>query len=270
MMVLRKNKYSVVIPYYNEEEYLGKTLFSWLSQEKKPDQMILVDNGSTDRSTEAVLKVLDGPDCRAIEIKYLKESKPGKIHALKQGCAAVNCEFTVMSDADTYYPPHYLAQAERMFRNADKSVSALMALPEYSKPDAISSKIRRRYFVLLSKIFKKHAFTGGYGQIFRTDALEKAGGFSETIWPHVLLDHEIMYRIFKNGRTKYHVDLWCQSSLRRSDRRRVRWNLMERLMYQFTPHRFQEWFFYRYLATHFQKRGLNQLRLREKPWENND
>jgi len=154
-----------------------------------------------------------------------------------------------------------------MFGDADENISALMALPEYSKPDAITSKIRRWYFVILSTIFKKHAFTGGYGQIFRTDALSKAGGFSETIWPHVLLDHEIMYRIFKNGRTLYHVDFWCQSSPRRNDRRRVRWNLVERLMYQFTPHRFQGWFFYRYLAPRFQKRGLDQIRLREKPWD---
>ena len=74
-----------------------------------------------------------------------------------------------------------------------------MALPEFDRPHALRSRVRRRYFIVLSKLFTKHTFTGGYGQIFRTQALRQAGGFSEKIWPYVLLDHEIMYRIFKQG-----------------------------------------------------------------------
>jgi glycosyltransferase involved in cell wall biosynthesis len=209
-----------------------------------------------------VLKNID-----AIEVKFLHESRPGKLYALETGCNAVTCEFVALADADTFYPPHYLELCEKLFADSGDRISALMALPEFDRPHALRSRLRRWYLIGLSKVFKKHTFTGGYGQIFRTRALRRAGGFSEKIWPYVLLDHEIMFRILKQGISRYHIDLWCQSSQRRRDRRKVRWNLFERLVYQLTPYPLQAWFFYRFLGPRFQKRGLNQLQLRNKPWQ---
>lgn len=259
------NFFSVLIPYYNEALYLEDTLKSWLNQTRKPERIILVNNNSTDDSEAIARRVLANPG--SIEIVFLNETAPGKIHALKTGMQEVNTEFVALSDADTIYPPHYLQLCQTLFTKYSTRISALMALPEFDKPHALGSRLRRRYFLILSKIFRKHTFTGGYGQVFRTGALLEAGGFSEKIWPHVLLDHEIMYRIFKKGLSRYHMNLWCQSSERRIDRRRVRWNLYERLLYQFTPHFRQEWFFYRFLGPRFAKKGLNHIRLREKPWE---
>lgn len=259
------NFFSVLIPYYNEAQYLEETLNSWLNQIRKPDRLILVNNNSTDDSEAIARRTLENPG--SVEVIFLHETSPGKIHALKTGLEEVNTEFVALSDADTLYPPHYLQLCHKLFAKSGSRVSALMALPEFDKPHAPGSRLRRRYFITLSKIFSKHAFTGGYGQVFRTEALIEAGGFSEEIWPHVLLDHEIMFRIFKKGLSRYHMNLWCQSSERRTDRRRVRWNLFERLLYQFTPHFLQGWFFYRFLGPRFAKKGLNHLRLREKTWE---
>ena len=257
--------FSVVLPYYNETGFLGNTLLSWLNQSRKPNQIILVDNGSTDGSEAVAREVLK--NIGSIEVKLLHEPRPGKLYALQTGCKAVTCEFVVLADADTFYPPHYLELCEKIFTDSGDRISALMALPEFDKPHAFRSRVRRRYFIVLSKLFKKHTFTGGYGQIFRTKALTQAGGFSEKIWPYVLLDHEIMFRVFIQGLSRYHIDLWCQSSQRRKDRRKVRWNLFERLVYQLTPYLLHEWFFYRFLGPRFKKRGLSQLQLRNKPWQ---
>ncbi|NIM16779.1 MAG: glycosyltransferase [Candidatus Aminicenantes bacterium] len=261
----RNHSFAVVLPYFNEADFLERTLESWVNQTRKPDQLILVDNGSTDGSETVARRALK--DAGFIDVIYLHECKHGKIHALETGCKAVNCEFIAMSDADTYYPSHYLELCEKLFAESDDRVSVLMALPEFNRPHALPSRLRRRYYISLHKIFPKHTFTGGYGQVFRTAALREAGGFSEEYWPHVLLDHEIMYRIFKLGLSRYHIDLWCQSSQRRKGRKQVRWNLFERLVYHFTPHAWQGWFFYRFLASRFAKRGLSHLRLREKPWQ---
>jgi hypothetical protein len=144
-----------------------------------------------------------------------------------------------------------------------------MALPEFGNPHSVGSKTRRKGLIAFQKLWRKHSFTGGHGQLFRRQALLEAGGFSESLWSYVLLDHEIMYRIFKNGRSLYHRDLWCCPSGRRQDRTRVRWNLPERFLYQLTPHCLQGWFFYHFLKKRFEARGLSQLRLREKPWEIN-
>lgn len=261
---LQPGTLSVVLPYYNEAQFLPDTITSLLSQSHKPDQIILVDNGSTDQSEEIIRECLK-KEKHMVKI-FLKEPLPGKIQALQKGCLMVRGEFVALVDADTFYPPHYFKLALNLFRESSARISAVMALDVYRKPYCWASRLRRHYLIFISSIWRKHAFTGGYGQIFRTRALLEAGGFSEKYWSYVLLDHEIMYRIFKKGRSRYHKDLWCNPSSRRKDRKRVRWNIFEQMVYYFTPHIFQDWFFYYFLANRFRKRGLNQQRLREKPW----
>ena len=53
-------QWSVVVPYFNEKDYLPATLASLLAQELKPFQVILVDNASTDGSAEVCKKILAG------------------------------------------------------------------------------------------------------------------------------------------------------------------------------------------------------------------
>jgi hypothetical protein len=173
----------------------------------------------------------------------------------------------VLSDADTYYPPHYLDLAETLVERHGDRIVALMALGTDQKSDGITTRLRRSFYTAISQIFKKQAFTGGYGQIIRADALRRVGGFSERHWPYVLLDHEIMQRLFKHGDSLYHVDLWCVPSERRSDRSAVRWTFLERMLYHVVPYRFKDRFFYEFLGPRFAERGMTHLNLREKCWE---
>jgi len=256
--------FSVVLPYYNEAAYLPATLTSWLGQTKRPDQMILINNHSTDHSETLCRDLLR--DVTDIHIVHLKEDRPGKTHALETGCRHVKGTFVVFADADTLYPPTYLEICEDLWAQAPPDVVALTAMDVYGNPDAMASRIRRRGYLWLSKIWKKQTLSGGYAQVFRTDVLKKAGGFSEAAWPYVLLDHEIMHRILKHGSACYHFDLWCKPSTRRKDRRRVRWNFLERFLYHFTPYAMKDWYFYQFLGPRFEKRGLTHLNLREKTW----
>lgn len=258
-------EFSVVLPYYNEYGYITDTLSGWLHQRTPPREIILIDNGSTDGSAQLVKNQLR--DQQLIHTVFLTEPRPGKIYALQTGIAHSRYPFIALSDADTYYPPHYLELSAHLFAAHDETLSAIMALPEFENPHTVLSKTSRQSLIAFQKLWRKHAFTGGHGQIFRRQALLEAGGFSDSFWSYVLLDHEIMYRIFKNGRSLYHRDLWCCPSSRREDRTRVRWTLLERLLYLLTPHCLQGWFYYHFLKNRFEARGLSQLRLREKPWE---
>ncbi|MFD1035233.1 glycosyltransferase family 2 protein [Sphingomonas hankookensis] len=251
-------RWTFVIAYYNEADFLGTTLAA-LAAQTVPFRLVLVDNGSTDGSD----KIAQAFAATGVEVVNLSEARPGKIHALETAMGALTTEFCAFGDADTFYPPHYLAEAERAF-DADPRTVAVMALGV----DASRQRLRRAFYAgIVTKLLSKQTHTGGYGQAFRTSALMDAGGFSEAQWPYVLLDHEIMQRVMKLGRVVYPFNFWAKPSPRRSDRRRVRWTLTERLLYHTTPFAAKDWYFYRFLGPRLKARGITHLNLRDKPWE---
>lgn len=178
----------------------------------------------------------------------------------------ITTPFVAFGDADTFYPPHYLAAADRAFVYGGTAVVAAMAVDLRAPLNGWRALAKRRHNQLVSRIWPKQTHTGGYGQTFRTADFLAAGGYSHAIWPYVLMDHEIMQRLLKRGRAVYPADLWCMPSPRRADRRRVRWSVPERLLYHFTPAATKDWFFYRFLGPRLEQRRLGHLNLREKSW----
>ncbi|MGK6324605.1 glycosyltransferase family 2 protein [Sphingomonas sp. DT-51] len=253
-------RWTFVIAYYNEEAYLADTLASLAAQTLRPFRLVLVDNGSSDASA-AIARAFasDG-----VELVHLSEPRPGKIMALERAMPAITTEFVAFGDADTYYPPFYLATAQAALE-ADPRAVAAMATDVPRDPAAALRK--RRHNQRVSRLWPKQTHTGGFGQTFRTAALVAAGGYAERYWPYVLMDHEIMQRVVQQGRVVYPYDLWCIPSDRRSDRRRVRWTLAERLLYHFTPAAAKDWYFHRFLGPRLARRKLGHLNLREKSWE---
>src|SRR5689334_19331000 len=260
-----KPRWSVALPFYNEAAFLPRTLASLIGQDLRPLRLILVDNASSDGSAAVARAALQ--NCVDIDAVHVHEPRPGKIHALERALDLVDTGLVALCDADTYYPPHYLNLCDAIFRQSPADIVAVMALDVYGDPGSLTSRIRRQLKLCVATVLSRQAHTGGFGQTFRTAALRRAGGLSEDRWPYVLLDHELMHRILKIGRSRYHVDLWCLPASRRRSRRSVRWTLAERLLYHFTWHSLKDWYFYRFLGPRLQRRGLYHSRLREQPWQ---
>ena len=257
--------WSVVIPYYNECQYLPATIASLLAQELKPFKLVLVDNGSTDGSVDLARALLK--DRSDITPVYLNEPRPGKINALECGLAAVDTEFVAFCDADTFYPPHYLKRCAEIFETSPPDLVAVMASNLSGAPDHGTAKRRQIKTMIVARLLSRQAHTGGFGQTFRTAALRKAGGYSAKLWPFVLEDHEVMQRVFKVGRSRYDFDLWCVTSGRRSDRTAVNWTTTEQLLYHLVPFGLKDWLFYSFLARRFTQRKMDQTKLRAKTWQ---
>lgn len=261
----REASVAIVLPYYNEARFIGATLRSLLTQSRRPDQIILVDNASTDGTTALCREILGA--ALDIEVRYLHDPRPGKVNALETGCAAVTCDFVALCDADVIYPPHHLERAVSLFAESGSGTVAVMAqIVSRSPADCAKTRGVLRRNVFWSQRLPGKCFTGGAGQVFRVDALRRAGGFSAGCWDCVLLDHEIMNRMRRQGRSLYHEDMWVLHSDRRSDRRGVRWGLADRLLYRYTPNFLGDWFFYRWLAPRLRRRGMTHLNLRLQPW----
>lgn len=100
---------SVVIPAFNEEVSILRTLYS-LSRNRTnyPVEVIVVNNASTDR-TQEVLNRLD--------VKSFFQSKPGWGPARQMGQERASGKYVLMADADCFYPPRWI---QRMTTELEK------------------------------------------------------------------------------------------------------------------------------------------------------
>ncbi|WP_114521946.1 glycosyltransferase family A protein [Altererythrobacter sp. ZODW24] len=246
-----------VIPYFNEQDYLGETLASLAAQGDRRFDLILVDNKSTDRSAEIAREAAAAmPD---IQVQFLSEDRAGKLFALRSGIAAVGTELLGTMDADTIYPPDYVGKTLALFAASPKC-SGVMAFNALGETVSVSKWLQVR-------VRPDHCHTGGYAQNFRTAAIKAVGQYDPAIWPYVLEDHEILHRVLEHGPVIYAKDHVCRTSDRRDDRTDVSWTLSERILYKLLPQSRMKWFFHQFLARRFEARGLSNIRLREQQWQ---
>lgn len=102
----------VVVPCYNGAEYLPEALDSILSQSDPPDQLVVVDHGSTD-STRAVASAYEGA---GVEVVSAVRSG-GAGQARNQGAARLRTDFVIFFDSDDVMAPGRLARDRRLFRD---------------------------------------------------------------------------------------------------------------------------------------------------------
>lgn len=94
-------KLSVVIPVYNEKDYIEKAIKRVLDVELPLErEIIVVDDGSTD-GTRDILKNIDIPEVKVI----FQEKNMGKGAALRRGFKESNGDVIVIYDADLEYDP---------------------------------------------------------------------------------------------------------------------------------------------------------------------
>lgn len=254
--------WTVIIPFFNERDFLPATLASLAAQQSVP-HVVLVDNGSTDRSGDVAQR-----ECRRLGLRfdYVFEPKPGKVFALAAGLREVRTRFVATCDADTMYPAEYLATASRLL--SVTGTAATGAYYAHSMATREERLPRALYIRIMSRLLPWQCHTGGAGQTFRTSCLRAAGGFDPAIWNLVLEDHEIMHRVSKTGSVQYSVDLWCAPSSRGRDRGSIRWTLVERILYHVTPPWWQDRLFYAVLGPRLKARKLSSERIRERPYQN--
>jgi glycosyltransferase involved in cell wall biosynthesis len=253
-----------LLPFYNEEGYIGRTVASLATQTDRRFRLVLVDNASTDGGHEEALAA--AADMADVETTLVREPTPGKIHALQRGLAEVATPYVATIDADTIYPAAYTEKCLRLFSERPKAF-CVIAAGLSGNPHTLANVLRRLRTSAYGALLPNRAHSGGCGQVFVTQVLREVGGFDPTIWPYVLEDHEVICRIARKGSIAYAQDHYCSPSDRRTDRENVSWNLAERMIYKVIPARFMGWYFHNYLAHKFEKRGQHSIALRSRSWE---
>ena len=95
-------KLSVIMPVFNEKATIRDAIHSVLkSNPEFPKEIIVVDDGSTDGTTDELSSI----DDQAVKVIYHKKNK-GKGNALKSGFEKATGEIVLIQDADLEYDPN--------------------------------------------------------------------------------------------------------------------------------------------------------------------
>ncbi len=107
-MIRNKNSISVIIPVYNCEKYLEQALCSIQNQTIQPDEIIVIDDGSTDRSAH-IVKRFNG-------IKYTYQNNHGVSVARNRGIRLAKGQILAFLDADDLWPENKLETQMQYFK----------------------------------------------------------------------------------------------------------------------------------------------------------
>lgn len=91
---------TIIIPVYNSRNYITRCVTSILDTNSNDFEVILVDDGSTDGSTEEC-SYLEKKDRR---VRVIKKPNEGVASARNEGILAALGKYILFSDADDYYP----------------------------------------------------------------------------------------------------------------------------------------------------------------------
>jgi glycosyltransferase involved in cell wall biosynthesis len=204
---------SVIVCAHNEARYLGACLHSILAQTRPPDELLVINNASTDATRAVALQI---PGVRVVD-----EPRKGLVLAREAGRRHATGELLVYVDADCRAPLTWLARVERRFV-ADRQLLALSAPYRFYDWDLLGRALIRAYDFTIApatQILVKHVLRLGtifYGGNFavRRRALDAIGGFDTSIEFHGE-DTNLGRRLFRRGKVGLYHDCWLYTSARR-------------------------------------------------------
>ena len=144
-------KISVIIPVYNAEKYIEKTLEIISSQTLKDIEIICVDDGSNDKSA-LLIKKYQVNDSR---IKYYFQQNSGAGQARNLGIKKSNGAYIAFMDADDAYPNNYVL--EQLYNTASNNEAIICGGSAVFENSDINDE-KRKFFVKGFVSFKEYQF----------------------------------------------------------------------------------------------------------------
>lgn len=105
--------FSVIIPVYNAEKYVGRALDSVLAQSFTDFEVILVDDGSTDGSADVIEKYNDP------RVRLIRQENRGEGGARNRGIEDSSGEWLTFLDADDEWTHNFLSERYKVIISQD-------------------------------------------------------------------------------------------------------------------------------------------------------
>lgn len=134
-----KAKVSIITPCYNGEKFIDKYMESVLAQTYENIELIVVNDGSGDKSEEKILSYKERLIQKGIDFKYLSKENGGQPSAINAGLKVFTGDFLTWPDIDDYMHPDYVEKKVECFvehPDADILITKC-AVINLSEPDVV-------------------------------------------------------------------------------------------------------------------------------------
>lgn len=224
----RHNNYnplvSVIIPAYNEEKVIRKTVLSVLRSYYKNLEIIIIDDGSKD-NTWQVIKTI-----KSKRVKIIKQINAGKAKAVNRGLKVAKGEIIISLDADTIFTPTTIGKMVRHFY--DKRIGAVAGVVKVGNVNSWITRWQALEYITSINIERSaQAFLNsivvapGACSAWRKKALDDVGGYSSATMAEdcdlTLAVHKFGYKVVQDSEAIGLTE--CPENLRDLSKQRFRW-----------------------------------------------
>lgn len=160
---------SVIVPVYNAEKYLERCLRSLIGQTYVRWELLLIDDGSTDKSTS----ICDTYAVNDNRVRVFHIKNKGVSHARNYGLGLSSGEWVTFVDADDWVKPTYLEHLlYPVFKESD--IDVVISFPEIHQDAKISRPklypqglVERSDFTQLFTLYDLDKYTQCWGKLYR-------------------------------------------------------------------------------------------------------
>ena len=160
-----RDRISVIVPMYNARLYIEEAIDSILAQTQPADEIVVVDDGSTDGGAELLARY-------GSAVRVFRQDNAGSSAALNKGLAETSGDFVAFLDADDLWMPEKL-QLQSATLMADLEIDAVFgAIQQFGAAEYVArGEVRRDPQPGVSRI----------GILVRRSAFERFGLFDDSL-----------------------------------------------------------------------------------------
>jgi peptidoglycan-N-acetylglucosamine deacetylase len=202
--------FSVIIPAYNEKDYIADCVRSLKRQDYKGNfEIIVVDNASTDGTAKIAEEA---------GAKVVCESEKNVSRARRKGSSEALGEILAYTDADSQPPSDWISRFNSIFVS-DKEIVAAGGIFRFDEVGFTVNLLANKIFLPVNGLVMKYfitprvPFLTGSNMAVKRGAYEKCGGFDPK-FPYGE-DNELATRLAKLGKVFFDPDLIVKTSFRR-------------------------------------------------------
>lgn len=200
-------KFSFIVPALNEEQYIGRCLASIMPQLRKGDEIVVVDNGSTDKTVTIA---------HGFGAKVVREKKKGISHARNRGAKEASGDILCFIDADGALSPKWLDSARLGF-TTNKKVQAMVGINIFAHYDVYKFLLYNGYTVfgytglLLYKFVLGNLYLSGNNSAIKRSVFSKLGGFDPIVGEDYWLSKKFWKMRNKSAKFSPKMVIWYSS-----------------------------------------------------------